>query len=170
MAEIKEIEIDRIQSLDFEIRKSDKLHNTALNFQIQKLGQIVIPSLIYLEHEDLQGFHAVNFQKELILMKNAGIKIVKFLDLGIVKIEDFKILRLTLSDVNSELDPVFCSETIRDLTRNHGQKNIPSKIGLAKDLFNSYEVLLDFEWGFSSKKEKKVIKDPDQIQIGWDDL
>ncbi len=168
MAEVKEIEIDRIQGLDFEIRKSDKLHDTALNFQIQKLQQIVIPSLAYLEGFPEQGFWAVNFQRELILMRKAGIKTVKFLDLGIFKIEDFKILRVTLSDINSEFDPIICSESIRDLTRNHGQKNVPSKIGLPKELFKSYEVLLDFEWGFSSKKEKKVIKDPDQLGIQWE--
>lgn len=166
MAEIKEIEIDKIQSLDFQIRKSDKLHDTALNFQIQKLGQIVLPSICRADNE-WEMIFLLNFHKEVNLMIKAGIKTIKVLDLGKLNAADFKILRLTLSDVNSELDPVFCSETIRDLTRNLGQKNLPSKIGLAKDLFNSYEVLLDFEWGFSSKKENKVIKDPDQLQIGW---
>jgi len=166
--EVMEIEIDKIQCLDFAIRKSDKIHNIALNFQIQKLNQIVVPSVCSLKDEYKP--YLLNFHKEVGLMKKAGVKIIKVLYLGELNAEEFKILRLTLSDINSEIDPVFCSETIRDLTRNHGQKNVPSKIGLPKDLFKSYEVLLDFEWGFSSKKERKVIKDPDQIGIDWDNI
>lgn len=158
------IKISDLKGLDFELIKSDKHYNHALSIQIKKLNQIIIPTVFFIKG----CYHLATNHQEVSLMSKYGVKELKVLIIESSNELDFKIFRLALQNINLEFDAVNVSESIRELTRQDGQKNISSLLGVSLELYESYEKLLDFDWGFKSKKEKKVTKNPNQLGIDWD--
>lgn len=161
---VENIELSKIKGLDYNIQLPNKNYTHAFSLICQK--QMIVPTLCLIGED----YYLLNFHQEVGIMQKYGVKDCNFLIINDLTLLDFKILRLTLSNIDLEFDPTVCSEMITDLTRKHLQKNLPSKLGIDIDLFNAYEVLLDFKWDFKSKKERVKIKDPNQGEIDWDNL
>lgn len=165
---VKTISKDSILGLDFKILNKDKNRDSAIGVFCTKIPQIVVPSVFKAPNEK---YFLINNHSEVNTMIRYGLKEIQVLVISEILEVDFKVLRLLLANINLEFDHIVCSESISELTRTYGIKNLSSKLGIDKDIFNSYEKLLDFNWGFTSKKEKKKEQlNPDQIGINWDNL
>ena len=163
---VETIKISEIQDLDYKVKETDKEYQHAVSLIVQKLGQTIIPTVCNINTK----LHLLTNYEEVNIMRKYGITEIKCHIISVNSLVEFKKIRLTLSAINSEYDFVKISEEIRELSRNMKVKNLCSTLGIPLELYQSLEVLLDFEWGFTSKKEKKKIINPDKLGIDWDDI